>query len=177
MPGEVRHVAEGECVVKEIGGFFGLDMDSRMKFCYCPPTTLLAEMIKVFQAKVHLQYAPGEPLNYEPDAYAVKLSNCAEAIVCRTAGDFVGGVWGYCNDLESRVAYISYIAKEKDAPKGLGCELHEAFRWFAIGRGMERVRLEVLKSNVHAQRFYDKLGYVCIEEREHSFLLERGLAD
>ena len=149
-----------------------------MKLRYFHPTMLSAERIKQFLAKIHAQYTPGGPLDYEPDAYAAKLSNYAEAIVSSfNAVDFAGGVWGYCNDLTSRIAYISYIAKTKDAPQGLGFQMHEAFRWFAIGRGMERVRLEVLRKNVHAQEFYDRLGYACIEEREHSFFLERTLAD
>lgn len=161
-----------------IGGYFEHDIDCRMQLSYYPPTTFPAEMIKRFQARIHAQYSPDEPLNYEPEAYAVKLAACAEAIVCgHNVVDFSGGVWGYCNDLTSRIAYISYIAKTKDAPKGLGFQMHEAFRWFALGRGMERVRLEVLKTNVHAQKFYDKLGYSRVEEREHSFLLERAFMD
>lgn len=152
--------------------------DCHMRLHHYYPATLSAEMIKAFQSKIHSQYTPDEPLNYEPDAYAAKLAACAEAIVSgHDAADFSGGVWGYCNDLASRIAYISYIAKTKDSPKGLGFQMHEAFRWFAIGRGMERIRLEVLKSNFHAQGFYKRLGYVIFEERVNSYLLERSLGD
>ena len=139
---------------------------------HCSPTTLLPEAIRAFQAKIQAQYTPGGPLNYEPVAYAAKLANFAEAIVCGPKVNWMGGVWGYCNDFINHVAYISYIAKEKNAPKGLGYELHEAFRWFVKGRGMERMRLEVLKTNLHAQEFYRRIGYAQIEEREKSFILE-----
>lgn len=149
-----------------------------MMLHHYPLGTLSPERIKTFQAKIHAQYTPGSQLNYDPTTYAAKLANCADAIVLGFGtADFLGGVWGYCNDLTSRIAYISYIAKTKDAPQGLGFQMHEAFCWFAIGRGMERVRLEVLKSNLHAQGFYSRLGYVILEERENSYLLERLLTD
>ena len=139
------------------------------------PGTYPSDRIEAFLRMVHGEYANGRAFRYDPQTYAEKIGTLAEVIVAESAGNIVGGLFGYCNDSETKTAYISYIGRTKNSEKGLGTRMHALFEDEARNMGMERIRLEVRKGNVHARDFYQRLGYVIYEELENSLLLEKIL--
>ena len=140
---------------------------------YCPPNAIPVNVIKHFQERIRQEY--GGEINYDPDAYAKRLSSRTEAIASIQNGEIEGAVFGYCNDLSSRVGFISYIARVRESEKHTAYRLHEAFAWFCKGRCMDKLRLEVLRSNVHAQHFYDRLGYRREEVRSNSYIMIKSI--
>ena len=134
--------------------------------------------IREFLLAIHEDYHAGEPCDYDPVPYSEKLAqfaDCYFAVDCESDSVVHGGVLGYCNDLKSRVAYISFIGRLKSAGAGLGSQLIQRFIDLARERGMNRIRLEVAKSNERARGFYDKFGFMFVEDRGVKLLMEKCL--
>ena len=84
--------------------------------------------------------------------------------------ELIGFSCFYCNDYQSRTAYISLIAvKQEYEHKGYGTRLLEEVKKTARDRGMTRLRLEVRKNNDQAISFYRKKGFIFEQEMEDSF--------
>ena len=134
-----------------------------------------AEVLALIR-RVHEDWWEGR-FAYDPAAFAEKIAANGECIfaVDEISDRKTGGVFGYCNNSQDRIAYISFLGRIKSAPPGTGASLHRAFVELAKTRGMERVRLEVSKPNVRARQFYSRLGYIQIEDRGKKLLLERPL--
>lgn len=132
-----------------------------------------AQLILSVIRRIHDEYWDGR-FAYDPVAFAEKLAKFGECLfaVDTATGEVIGGVFGYCNNIQDKVAYISFIGRVRAAPKGTGLLLHQSFAELARSRGMERIRLEVSKANVHARDFYHRLGYVQIEDHSIKSLLE-----
>lgn len=122
---------------------------------------------------IHDEYWKGR-LAYDPELFAEKLVKFGECLfaVDKATGVALGGVFGYCNNIQDKIAYISFIGRIKAAPKGTGVLLHHAFAELAYSHGMERIRLEVSKANGHARDFYHRLGYAQVEDHGEKLLLE-----
>lgn len=137
--------------------FEGLILDRRM------PGELSPDCIFRFISQVHEEYFPKLELEYDLFAYSEKLSSKANAIVAyknELENVILGGAFGYCNNLETKEAYLSFFAKNIETPKGLATRLHEEFCVMAQEAGMRTIALEVRKTNQHAIDFYERLGYV-----------------
>jgi ribosomal protein S18 acetylase RimI-like enzyme len=136
---------------------------------------LEARKIREFLVAVHDCHWPDAEYEFDVEAYPIKLAACAEGFV---ETDLKGGicavVLGYVNDRETRIAYISYIARLPSATVR-GADLHRAFENLARERGMCAIRLEVLKENVRARAFYNRLGYRQVEDRGKCLLLEKSI--
>ena len=137
--------------------FENLYIDRRM------PGELSSACILRFLSRVHEEYFPNLELEYGLAAYSEKLSSKANAVVAYKNGledELLGGAFGYCNNLESCEAYLSFFGKVQDSPKGLATRLHREFCVMAQEAGMRTIALEVRKTNLHAIDFYNKAGYV-----------------
>ncbi len=123
--------------------------------------------------QIHDEYWNGH-FAFDPVAFAEKLAKFGECLfaVDDTTGETLGGVFGYCNNTQDKIAYISFLGRVKSATKGTGLLLHQSFAELASSRGMECIRLEVSKDNSHAMEFYHRLGYVQVEDRGGKLLLE-----
>lgn len=129
------------------------------------------EMVDFFRL-VHNQYFPYKTQSFEPFQYATKLSLNGFVIIAYDKEIPCGIVAGYCNDRKTKIAYLSYIGKVKESVHGLGVLLFSKFLEHAYLVGMEKVRLEVSKTNIHAYEFYLRLGCVEVEDRGEKKLLE-----
>ena len=150
-----------ELRVEELAGVTGGELEARK--------------IREFLVAVHDCYWPDAEYEFDVEAYPAKLASYAEGFV---EADLNGGlcavVLGYVNDMETKISYISYIARLPSAV-ARGADLHRAFENLARERGMCAIRLEVLKENVRARAFYNRLGYRQVEDRGKCLLLEKAI--
>ena len=90
-----------------------------------------------------------------------------------TASDFEDSVIGFVGGaIRSGHGHISGIAVDKKyRMKGIGKSLLRAVEYEFLANGLEKVTLEVRKSNRDAIRFYEKHGY------KQSYIVKRYYAD
>ena len=136
---------------------------------------LEARKIREFLVAVHGCYWPDAEYEFDVEAYPPKLATYAEGFVeMDSNGGLCAVVLGYVNDMETKISYISYIARLPSAV-ARGADLHLAFEGLAREHGMCAIRLEVLKENVRARAFYNRLGYRQVADRGKCLLLEKAI--
>lgn len=107
------------------------------------------------------------------DDYITKLVNNAEFVTAFHGETCQGFVAYYCNDLASRVAYITLVLVVPDyRGVGLGQSLVSFVLIHAKKKGFVQCRLEVSSNNEAALALYKKLGFRIIENRVNKILLE-----
>ena len=80
--------------------------------------------------------------------------------------DILGYAAMYCNDLETREAYITLIAVRPEYQgMHIGKNILSTCREIALKYGMTTIKLEVRKDNNKAIAFYLKNGFDYIEQR------------
>lgn len=109
------------------------------------------------------------------ELYAEKLLEYAENYIVLQDNDEIGFFSFYDNDIINRKAYLALIAIDRQYQrKGIG---HRAIRFILKEsrlKRMDRLRLEVDKTNDGAVCFYKKLGFVIVEEASDvSIFMER----
>lgn len=110
------------------------------------------------------------------DDYITKLVNNAEFIAAFHGEICQGFVAYYCNDVASRVAYITLVLVVPDyRGGGLGQSLVNFVLIHAKKKGFLQCRLEVGSNNEAALALYKKLGFIIIENRVNKLLLEVSL--
>lgn len=112
-----------------------------------------------------------ESLNIE--AYAKKLSDKAEFVVCMDGDDLLGFVAYYLNQSERQV-YVTLICVDvRYQALGIGGKMleHMVMRAKSIDKHYDTVALEVNKHNVKAHGFYLKHGFVEQEDRGEKLLM------
>ena len=144
-----------------------------MSLVHRSPSSLTGDDVRRFLDRIDAENA-GLFAGLDKAAYAERLAERAEGLFATddATGAWQGAVFGYCNDARDRRAYISFLGRVADAGAGTGRWLHDAFCALARERGMESVRLETLKRNIRAVRFYRALGYASVEDRGDRELLE-----
>lgn len=111
-----------------------------------------------------------EGLDFE--SYSKKLSDFANFIIAVENNIQVGFVAYYLN-AEGRFAYVPQVVVHKDGRhKGVGHRMFSSL-YESISGVYSLVRLEVLKTNGNARRFYAREGFVEIEDHDKRLLLER----
>lgn len=125
-------------------------------------------MISVYTAQTALQkeaawrvvvdvYPNMESIIPNHVAYRDKVLSKAQIICAESDGKLVGMVAFYCNDLESKTAYITQIAVKKNAQgAGIGGLLMRKCEEVSRQNGMVYLRLEVRNDNLNAIKFYQK---------------------
>lgn len=110
------------------------------------------------------------------DKLSKKFSENAKFIVCKEKAKVLGFVAYYCNNYETRCAFVSMIIVIAEvAGKGIGSRLMDQVFIDAKDSGMVRVELEVAKENYRAIAFYKKLNFLEKETRENSLILSKEL--
>lgn len=110
------------------------------------------------------------------EAYLTKLGDKAEVLSDEVEGRCRGFVAFYCNDRETRQAFITLVLVDpRDRGLGIASALVRCALELAKRRGFTTCRLEVAKDNDAAQAMYRRLGFQAIEDRAHKDLLEIGL--
>ena len=131
------------------------------------PGNLSKECIAHFLMKIHNQYWADRKIEVDLDQYSAKLSAQSVAFMYSDVSDNISAaLFGYANDLISRIGFVSYIGKIKEAPRGVATQLHARFVEYVWNVGMKRIRLEVRNTNFQAISFYRKLGYELLKNGE-----------
>lgn len=100
-----------------------------------------------------------------------KLSKSGFAIVEMEGDEVNGFISGYGNS--NHIIFINFLYLKE----GRGVKSVKTFRNIlreAQGENpeVEAVRIEVSKQNIHAKTMYEKMGFVTIEEKEESLIME-----
>lgn len=90
-----------------------------------------------------------------------------------------GGVSFYANDTDTRIAYISQLAVHGAyRGRGLGKTIVECVCGLAREKGMNTIRLEVLRKNMAARMLYEKTGFEYEDiQDENSLFMMKTLSD
>lgn len=94
------------------------------------------------------------------------------------AEEVLGYMALYANNLVTNVAYITLLAVSPEYQGShIGTNLLVTGMDIARSYGMESCILEVKKTNEKAMRFYQSKGFVFLESKKESFLLQRTLME
>ena len=114
--------------------------------------------------------------NANLDAYLEKLDTRAEVVADTDAGRCRGFVAFYCNDVESRRAFITLVlVAPSDRGSGVGRALVSRVLDLCRQRGFTSCGLEVRADNAAALALYSSLGFVSVGERDGRQMLECAL--
>jgi len=87
-----------------------------------------------------------------------------------------GFVAFYCNDMNTRKAFISLVMVDpRDRGLGIGQALVDFVFSVARSRGFHSCQLEVLKVNHPAYKLFRSKGFQPVEDRGEIYLMEAGL--
>lgn len=102
-----------------------------------------------------------------------KMQQYAEFIVPRSDdGTPLGYVSMYANNMQTKVAYISmFCIREEYQQLHLGTALMKRAVEVAGEKGMKIIRLEVLKENTKAQKFYLHNGFRMVSDNHTTSIL------
>ncbi len=119
-------------------------------------------------------------LNKEPNAlkeFSVKFSEKAFCYLLQVNNHDVGFVTFYANDTTTKTGYISLIGINSPyQAHGYGKLLINYCFDIMIKNGMEKVKLEVLKSNTNARSFYSHIGFNYLPDcSENSYYMQKNL--
>ena len=94
------------------------------------------------------------------EAYSYKLYKYAKTIAIFENNIIVGFASFYCNDSETKTAFLAQICVNKDySSKGYGTDLIKECERISKNNGMKKLRLEVYNKNVSGLAFYKKHNY------------------
>lgn len=93
--------------------------------------------------------------------YAKKIAGKAIRFEAWSGGMLIGLVAAYCNDHQTRIAYITSVSIMKVwTGKGIAAHLMNHCIEHAKASGMQEIRLEVAGDNTSAIKLYEKSGFV-----------------
>lgn len=131
------------------------------------------EMLK----KMSSLFTPPMSESLDIEAYAKKLSDKAEFVVCMDKRDLLGFTAYYLNS-EARQIYITLICVDSGyQAQGIGGKMlaHIAERAKSQDADYNTVALEVNKQNGKAHLFYLKQGFVEQEDRGEKLLMVKAI--
>ena len=112
------------------------------------------------------------------EEYIAKLGERAEIIAHFEAGQCKGFIAYYCNDYATKHAFITLFLVDSGVNgSGLGKALMVMVLGIMKQRQFHRCRLEVVKTNLPALRFYQGCGFVRVGENSNKYRLELNLLD
>ncbi|MCR4792392.1 MAG: GNAT family N-acetyltransferase [Lachnospiraceae bacterium] len=136
--------------------------------------TDLDELDQVFKAFAHMNFLDRVKDDADRREYAEKLLANGHVVVEYHSERPMGMLCFYCNDLETKIVFISMFAllDELGFAKGRTMfRLAEKSAEIAREAGMEMVRIEVDDKNIIARKLYERMGFEYTEKREHSSLM------
>ncbi len=102
-------------------------------------------------------------------AFSKKLSQNAEVYVSYEGQKLVGISCFYCNDVQTKIGYITLIGVLPELRGGgFGKAIFDFTAAVMRDKGMKSVRLEVDNDNLGAQKFYTRQGFAFVEQNENS---------
>ena len=118
------------------------------------------------------QYFPSLSQRVDLDQYSHKLSDNAHFLIAYDSDEIIAFMAYYYN-IEKQMAYVPLIAVDSMyRRKGIGGALLDFFNSF---EAIRCVRLEVLKDNKQAYRFYSQQGFREIAAQQDKLLLEKSI--
>jgi ribosomal protein S18 acetylase RimI-like enzyme len=135
-------------------------------------TASMKQMIRAEQASQAGRFVD----NADLDAYFSKLDAHAE-VIAETDGDRCRGfVAFYCNNLQTRRAFITLVLVSKqDRGSGIGRTLVSRVLDVCRQRGFVSCGLEVRSDNAPALTLYTSLGFLAVGDRDGRQMLEYAL--
>lgn len=108
---------------------------------------------------------------------AEKIAGHATVLTAVVDGENAGMTGYYCNDTQSKKAYITVVVIKPDfRGMGIGTAMIKRVISDCADRGFKTVRLEVNRDNQRAIHMYTKLGFRKVEETSNnSFYYELTL--
>ena len=107
--------------------------------------------------------------------YAKKIASKAIRFEAWSGGKLVGLVAAYCNDRETRIAYITSVSVLKAwTGKGIAARLMSQCAEHAKASGMRQISLEVASDNTPAIKLYEKSGFVASEANAPFIIMDRN---
>lgn len=104
------------------------------------------------------------------DSYSEKLSKFAYFVIASDDSSRLGFIAYYLNE-DGRFVYIPQIVVHKDGRhKGIGHKMLQALKE-RYSDSFANIRLEVLKDNMNAKKFYEREGFTFEEDRAERLLL------
>lgn len=104
------------------------------------------------------------------DSYSEKLSKFAYFVIASDDSSRLGFIAYYLNE-DGRFVYIPQIVVHKDGRhKGIGHKMLQALK-DSYSDSFANIRLEVLKDNMNAKKFYEREGFTFEEDRAERLLL------
>lgn len=126
-------------------------------------------------ADFDMNFSPPLSSTIDLTEYSQKLSTNARFIIVYDEGKVVGFISFYLNN-EEKMIYIPLISVKRDGyqHKGIGQLMFEILKNSAK-RSFYSIRLEVLKNNAQAVKFYCMQGFKVIEDRDDKRLMSLEL--
>jgi ribosomal protein S18 acetylase RimI-like enzyme/2-polyprenyl-3-methyl-5-hydroxy-6-metoxy-1,4-benzoquinol methylase len=112
----------------------------------------------------------------EIPGYAKKIVNKAVRFEAWSSGTLLGLVAAYCNDQDTRIAYITSVSVLTEwTGKGIAASLLDLCVEHAKMAGMRQIGLEVAEANIPAIKLYEKSGFTVGKSNEPVFRMTRYL--
>lgn len=136
------------------------------------PITHLLNQASALKISEHLARCDADFV--PPLSGRVVIEDYAQRIVCSAmrfeawSGDtLIGLVAAYCNDRETRIAYITSVSVLGTwTGKGIATCLANRCIEYAAVAGFHQIRLEVARNNIPAIRLYEKSGFIAEQTDE-----------
>lgn len=126
--------------------------------------------------EVDIEFEPRISSKNNITDYAQKLVNQATVFPVYIEGVLVAFIAIYCNNYETKIAYLSMIAVKKELRGGgIGLNLVEIATKYIKSIGFKTFRLEVYNSNTKAISLYSKLGFIEKENGGDSVFMELAI--
>ena len=111
------------------------------------------------------------------EEYAKKLFKFANNFEITDKDDKrLGIISFYSNDLINNIGYITLIVVDKEiSKKGIGTILINFAEDYCKDKGMKKMKLEVMKDNTNALKFYSKHNYDIIKESEKTYYMIKDI--
>jgi ribosomal protein S18 acetylase RimI-like enzyme/2-polyprenyl-3-methyl-5-hydroxy-6-metoxy-1,4-benzoquinol methylase len=114
-----------------------------------------------FLIRCDADFVPPLSSRVELNQYAKKVAHSSTRFEAWFADELIGLVALYCNDPESRVAYITSVSVQKDFTRiGIAEKLLQRSIEHSKSMQMYQICLEVTDSNLLAKRLYGRLGFI-----------------
>lgn len=129
---------------------------------------------EVLAAFSHMEFMTPAKDPAERKRYAEKLLATGHAIAEFHDGKPMGMMCFYCNDVETRIGYITLFALMEELGFAKGRTMFNLAKLsaeIADRTGMDWVRIEVDDRNVLARKLYERMGFEYTEKKEHSSIM------
>jgi L-amino acid N-acyltransferase YncA len=131
-----------------------------------------------YLASCDKRFMPALSTRVDINAFAEKISTRAERFEAWSDGQLIGLVATYCNDYETRDAFITYgCVLDGWTRHGVALNLFKKSIDYARQQGMRRIRAEINPNNAKIIGLFQKLNFEFEKESNNSQIVTLGLID